>query len=611
MGVLKFELKRILRKQNLKIILGVFLLLCALIYDGMHKFNSIMKDKTEFQKSEKEKVMSYGRYSQYGGYGIRLIFIPTNFFIISSDAFNIPVSNINTGERLTIFKSLKGKNYRDRQGFMDFCGFILLLGSLSGLIIGYKTSNRQEYLKFIASFSSPIKSIFVSSIIRLILLNFIFLFVISVSFLFPLIKGINLFNIYFILTFILTLSFFFSLGVIVGHSKRSKRSIILALSYLCFVLLVPWMIDKFDEIQISDIKSVYNFEQEAQKLLMNVERQLTKRFGTFKSGKYTLPAEIRREVRAALNKEFKEIFDAENRRKETILGKIKVYQLLSALSPVSFYQSVESEMRGGELSFIDFYSFALKKKYEFIEFYFIKRFCEPQKPGKVESFIKGNENLYYAKNWLPYGFVLGVGVTILHIIGAFFIAFMLYHKRIKRKIKGIDIDVDFKEKSTVFVLCKNETIKEGIFNHYKNQDTTCLEKINPDDFRMNGIKPADLLEHLSRVARVDDKTAVENLNIMGVDIDTAENSHETILKIYAAVMAVADRQLIVINDFLKRESRQFETEVFRLLSHLEKAGKRIIYLSTEMYQPANGFDEQIRIDKYGVFPIELDGLTLR
>jgi hypothetical protein len=625
--VFRFELRKLLSKKYLKIYAGILIILFILIYDGMNRYQSIIKDIKAFQKSEMERVKYYVKYDQYGGYGIRLTYIPPKFGIIDGNSLNITISNVNTGDRLNIYYPAKGKYYfYKKDGNMDVEGIILLLGAIISIIVGYRTTKDKDYLMFIASFSSPVKSLLILFLARIILLNFVSLILISISFLLPFVESINLFNVsflYFALVIVVVFSFFSSVGAVIGCLKRRTKPIILAVVYFILVLFFPWVGEKYNQNDASNIRSLFDFEQDALKLIMTFERKMFERFGTFKGG--PVSQDVKKALDEVLETELKRVFENEEIRKNVIKSKIKTYQLLTTILPSSFFKTVKTEICGGGMILIDFYSFSKKRKHEFIKFFFKKQFYEKSKPGedKIESFIKGNENIFHAQSRLPHGFGLGVGLTVLYIIGLLFWSYRLHIRRLKKgESRGIDFNVNFEEgKNTVFVLCKDEAIKREIFNHHKQKDAVCIDKINTDDFKFNGIKPADLLNHLSRVAGVEEKRARENLGIMGVDIDTVktglrvfkgnshtienEKSNELIKKIYAAVMAAMDRQLIVINDFFRRESRQFESDLIELFSSLLAAGKKIIYLSTEMYYTANRFEDEIKIniERFGNFPI--------
>jgi len=99
---------------------------------------------------------------------------------------------------------------------------------------------------------------------------------------------------------------------------------------------------------------------------------------------------------------------------------------------------------------------------------------------------------------------------------------------------------------------------------------------------------------------------------MGIrDLSIFEPDDETILKIYTAVRTAGDYDLIVLNDFLEKESKQFESGVIKLLMALAESGKKINYLSTESYDVVGDLDDKIKIDKFLSLPIDLNVVILR
>jgi hypothetical protein len=77
------------------------------------------------------------------------------------------------------------------------------------------------------------------------------------------------------------------------------------------------------------------------------------------------------------------------------------------------------------------------------------------------------------------------------------------------------------------------------------------------------------------------------------------------------VLTASEFDLIVINDFVKKESREFENDFFRLLLSLEKSGKKILYLSTQMQQTSVPFVEDIKINGFKEFPLDFTDTSLR
>jgi HKD family nuclease len=99
---------------------------------------------------------------------------------------------------------------------------------------------------------------------------------------------------------------------------------------------------------------------------------------------------------------------------------------------------------------------------------------------------------------------------------------------------------------------------------------------------------------------------------MGIrDLSIFELDDETILKIYTAVKTAGEYELIVLDDFLRKESKKFESFFRELLLDLVKSGIKIIYLSTESFDITENLDDTIEIDKFLCIPIDLKEVTLR
>ena len=121
-----------------------------------------------------------------------------------------------------------------------------------------------------------------------------------------------------------------------------------------------------------------------------------------------------------------------------------------------------------------------------------------------------------------------------------------------------------------------------------------------------------MFNYFCRISRVDKEIASEHLASLGITgLKKESYKHDTILKIYAAIKIAADSEFIVLNDFLKRESRKLEENVFELLTNLEMAGKKIIYLSTEMYYTKVSLDRKIKVENKVTLPLFTDKITVR
>jgi hypothetical protein len=233
-----------LGRRNAIIILLLLFFSLVFIQTGIDNYKSLLDYKYKFQEFERTKITQYINYSQYGAYGIRMLFVPAPISILFLNSAVIPDMNayVDSGEQLKIFKPLKGKNIFDlnKFGFTDFSGIILFFGSLLALFYGYETFNSDEYLKFLSTVSSR-KQVFLSMIFsRIILMFFLFLFILGSALL---LIGLN--DLYvpidrylssFVLAIILLLLFCFSIGTIIG-TLHSRITGIITLLSCWFVLL--------------------------------------------------------------------------------------------------------------------------------------------------------------------------------------------------------------------------------------------------------------------------------------------------------------------------------------------------------------------------------------
>jgi hypothetical protein len=419
-----FELKRRLRLRDMLIFCVILLIFLYIADDGKNKYFELQDNKDTFQKIELTRVIHLHNYMLYGYYGVNLLFISSPYSIFGIDYKNGKLlSNVNSGERLDIFTSRKGRNYFDEtSGFLNLKGLILLFGIFFALLYGVDSAKNKPYLRFLSSLSTPGKLFWASSISRILLLIMAYFILLGFSLLWLLLHGINLFQpqILSLITaaIILIISFFF-FGCMIGSLKdKSIRWIIFGLIYFLSIILIPGLADKYTQVDADEIEPLFPFELKNLELIMNVERRLIDRFGPFKIGEKASP-ELLTKIKEALDNEFEFIFAREEKMMAHILEKIKHRHTVSCFFPVLFYNSVNAEVSScGDLSFIDFYSYSKKIKKEFIEFYVKKMFLEGIKPGQVESFVKKDENLFYAQSHLPYRFWLGILFNLVIYVGA-------------------------------------------------------------------------------------------------------------------------------------------------------------------------------------------------
>jgi hypothetical protein len=618
-AVFSFESKRFIIKRNFKIFLFLFLLLVGLSYDGIRDYKATIDSIKSFQETERQKASQFMNYTLYGTRGIRLLFVPDPFCVFFNDlaVYRGLISTVDSGEGLYIFSDMNGKEvFAESSGFLDFSGVIYLIGCLIAILYGYDASRNEDYLNLLKEISDNRRIVLPIILSRIILLNLYLILLCFLSLLWFLINGINLFDVsflYFILVLVLVISSFIAGGAVIGSIKNKGLKIgLLFIVPFVFLLLIPGVIKKVFYNEATNIKSLQEFEFDKLKIMMKFEKRFYDRFKTWKSGEVA-PDDIKAMIQSGQEIEYKELKGFELYRIDMISKRVKAYHLVSSFFPTLFYNATNRELSSkGFKNFIKFYQFTFDKKCEFIAFYIDRKFYKPFPKTGLEPFIKGDEDLFHSQSQLPYFFWVGVFLTLFYTGVLLFVYYRMQKKRMKIREPKTAYTIEKEKDNPLFVLCENESIKEDIFNYYQSQKAVCLEKINTNDFIFNGIKALELLKHLCQVSDIDQTRAIDNLNHMGIrDLNGLPVCHEIILKIYAAVNTAADSDLIVLNDFLKNESRELQKSFFNLLLFLEKSGKKIIYLSCEMKQSASNLYDKIKVDGFKTFPMDLNDTSVR
>ncbi len=620
-AVFSFESKRFITKRNFKIFFALFFLLVGLSYDGIRDYKATIDGIESFQETERQKASQFINYTLYGTRGIRLLFVPDPLCVIFNDlaVYRGLISIVDSGEGLYIFSDMNGKEvFADSSGFLDFSGVIYLIGCLIAILYGYDASRNEDYLNLLTEISDNRRIVLPIVLSRIILLNLYMILLCFLSLLWFLINGINLFDVsflYFILVLVLVISSFIAGGAVIGSIKNKGLKIgLLFIVPFVFLLLIPGVIKKVFYNEATNIKSLPEFEFDKLKIMMKLEKRLYDRFKTWKSGEVA-PDDIKTMIQSGQEIEYKKLKGFEVYRIDMISKRVKAYHLVSSFCPTSFYKASNRELSSkGFKNFIQFYRFTFDKECGFIAFYIDRKFYKPFPKTGLEPFIKGDEDLFHSQSQLPYFFWIGVFLTLFYTAVLLLVFYRIQKKRMKIREPKTAYKIEQEKDNPLFVLCENEKIKTDIFNYYQNKKgSVCLEKIYTGDFQFYGIKSHELFNHFCQTSGVDENKALENLNQMGIRDLTGLPvvCHEITSKILVAVKTAADFDLIVMNDFLKNESREMEKDLFNLLLFLEKSGKKILYLSCQMKQSNYRLTDKIKIDGFKSFPLELISTSLR
>ncbi|UCH98111.1 MAG: hypothetical protein JSV88_15010, partial [Candidatus Aminicenantes bacterium] len=223
------ECKRLFSKKNSLMFFVLVLLALYLVQIGINNYQGIIESKEPFQDIERLKVGQYINYNQFGAYGFRILFIPPplSIYFVNSSTVSELTANVDSGERLNIYNSFKGRTLFAVKlgGFKDFSGILLLLGSLLVLYLGYESFIHKDYLRFMKGLLGYRKLFFSIVLVRISVMVLFFFFTVGLSWLLLKINGIKLLahdyarlSVY-LAVLLLTMVFFFVLGTIAGSFK--------------------------------------------------------------------------------------------------------------------------------------------------------------------------------------------------------------------------------------------------------------------------------------------------------------------------------------------------------------------------------------------------------
>ena len=419
-----FETKRLLSKRNIVLFLLFLLLSIYFVHDGINEYKSVIENKENFQEVERINVEKFYNYASYAAYGFRLMFIPSplSVFFTNSGVISELTAFVDSGARLRIYNSFLGKNlYIEKSGgFKDFFGLILLFGSLLSLFLGYHCLHHREYLKFLSSVLDFKKVYFSLLISRILLFNLAFLLTMGIALGLMKLRNISptsgeyLYLLVYFLVMVLLFLFFSILGVLAGSiTSKSLGIVAIIVLWFIFIFLIPGAISKIVSRKANNITSAFNLEQKKLNLLTDFERKALNDAQRYTNMKERIESE-RKLIEGYWVNEFKQISALEEKMQADMHDNLSYFQQLSIIFPSTLCMSINNEISSkGYENFFNFYRYIQKLQGQFIRFYFDKRYYSNYK--EVESFVKGEENIFYARSRLPGYLFLGVLLTVLYI----------------------------------------------------------------------------------------------------------------------------------------------------------------------------------------------------
>lgn len=476
-SIFYLEFKRSCGKWHLVVALVFFFLLMAVAQVDMQEYKGELKEVEFSSQLERLKAGQFDRYTPYSVYGLRFVIMPTPLnFLQVFRVYNELVSEVDTGSKLLVYESRKGNNITPdtAAGFLNFSGLLFLLGCILAVVYGYPCYRSEPYLKYLCRLKVFNNVFFSILAARLALFSLVILCILAGNVVLGWINGINIMGshyLWYAFMVLAVLNFFLFNGALFGALKNKTAGIALVVGMILLLdLLVPWLVIKTVKnisVSISEHQTQYN----QLKILMAFEKMGIKKFGDVRTGD-----EFKKLVKSYLENQLKIQEDLESKHRQRIMEKIEKYQTLSVFFPSSFYLASTAEISGkGYNNYFAFYDFTAKKKRDFIIFYFQKEYFEEPKPGKVESFIKGDESIFRCSSSLPGNFLLGMVLLFLYMSGAVIVTYFIVYNRvypIKKKLPGeFGMFIHIYKEETIIFFTGDPLVRSKVYNHFSGKET--------------------------------------------------------------------------------------------------------------------------------------------
>lgn len=425
LSFLRFELRRILfNRRNMLLFIMIFLGSVYLVITGVMEYKKIEKERENFQLFEREKVQLYIDYSQYGGYGFQVFFMPGPMYVFFNNTRVLGdiTCNIDTMQIINVQQSFKGRNLFPKKGFLkDFSNVHFYFGSLFMLFLGASLFVSPGHVRLMLA-QYPIRKVFFSAVAsRLLILDTLILLLQALAVLIPKamqvpfhpgdLRGYFSFSLYTLLFH--NLFFFIGMLISIHFSLKRRVSLFLFITWFFLIFVIPEieglyissatsLIPPNDSINIRKMQNMVNLEGQVRRSIEKSERA----------------AEVEREQRrreafAFMDLSYAENLVLESELNDAVKAVVRKYRYSSLLIPTVYYHFLGGGVSSmGYTAYLNFIEYIMKIQDDFMVFYMKKRYRSQDK--KVEAFVRGNENVYTGKTDTPAGYWMSILIIALY-----------------------------------------------------------------------------------------------------------------------------------------------------------------------------------------------------
>jgi hypothetical protein len=235
-------------------------------------------------------------------------------------------------------------------------------------------------------------------------------------------------------------------------------------------------------------------------------------------------------------------------------------------------------------------------KKQFLDFYIEKKFFSDSTPGKIESFVKDKENIFFSTSKLPRKLFFGLVLTLLFIAGLITLSFWMFKRYLFSSSPVEKLDFNLRSRKCRVCLTSSEDVKNFVYNHFYREFTNsdfiyiCHPDLIPLDIRVKYF--------LDFVFCLLDKDSPEydeaTRNFMSLDY---KEKAEILF-----LLLDSEYKLIIFNEI---ESDAFDQLEF-LANRIKKLKKRspILYITKHIFFASKVYDESY------IIPHPIDNINL-
>jgi hypothetical protein len=517
----------------------------------LSEFDAEVKETERSNKLEKQKAAQFPAYTPYSVYGFHLKCMPSPLdFLRTFQIYSELISRADVGIKLEISEEKKGSNTipDTAGGYLNFAGILLLAGSILSHIFGFLALYDEKRLKYLCCFHRYRKVFFQLVLTRMAVVSSFVLLLVLVTLLVAFISGKDIFHShYFIFAALAILMLNLSLvtGAAFGALKNKATGINLLIAVLIFLLVfIPWTVNNIGKHVTLSI-SASQTEYDKLKPLMDFEKRGIEKFGNLREGD-----DFNKFIESYREDELKLLKDMENKHKQRLLEKADKYRLLAMLFPSTFYLATAAELSGkGINNYFAFYDNTEKKKIGFIKFYFQKEYFTKPKPKKVDSYLKGDDGIFYLEPSLPKYFFIGLLLQLVYFIVMGFMAYIKGSQKVhplKQKFPAEeDMFIHITQSETNVLLTLEPLVKAKLYNHLSGKEKlkSQVDLVSGDEFESAWNSDFAYLPHPDTLEEIGPR--VLHTYLFGKAPEVSMDTWQVMFKF------ALQHKLIVMDDFLK------------------------------------------------------------